>query len=142
MHYVFLGAELGGRVEDPQCYDDTGRILYERVAETGSFHAGVDRLVIGANKFKVAVMCTEKDPLDCHRFLLISRYMANRVGATVRHLHADGRVESQSEAEVRLRKLWDLSQADFFADDDQQLNRAYEFQSKKAAYRLSSIEDL
>src|SRR5215475_13186783 len=70
--YVFLGAELGGRRDDPALYID-GRIDFDRVAATDSFRAGLDRVEAGAARHRIALMCAEREPLDCHRFLLVSR---------------------------------------------------------------------
>ena len=33
--YLFMGDELGGRPADRSCYDDTGRVVYDKVAERG-----------------------------------------------------------------------------------------------------------
>ena len=68
VRYVYLGNELGGRSEDPVCYED-GRIRYDRVAATESFRSGLARVVDGAARHRIALMCAEKEPLDCHRTL-------------------------------------------------------------------------
>ena len=71
MRYVYLGRELGGRSDDLDCYED-GRIRYDRVAATESFKSGLARVVQGAAKHRIALMCAEKEPLDCHRTLLVA----------------------------------------------------------------------
>ena len=75
--YVFLGRELGARSDDPTCYEG-GKVQYDRLAATATFHDGMARLLEGATREDVAVMCTERDPLDCHRTLLVARQLVAR----------------------------------------------------------------
>lgn len=96
IRYVFLGAELGGRPPEPEFYDSRGHVRYDLVAATERFQAGLDRLVTGAARYRVAIMCSEEDPARCHRRLLVTRALTGR-GADVRHIRGDGRVESEAE---------------------------------------------
>ena len=97
IEYVYLGGEIGGRPADRSCYDEEGRVLYERVAETDAFDDGIRSLMHQADQCCVALMCTEKDPLDCHRTLLVSHALASR-GVAVRHMLADGSLEDHDAA--------------------------------------------
>jgi uncharacterized protein (DUF488 family) len=98
IRYLFLGESLGGRPEGNDLYDEAGHVLYNRVALTDFFRGGVDRLKKGIQSFRVAIMCSEEDPTVCHRFLLVTRVIADE-GIEVRHIRGDGSVES--EAAVR-----------------------------------------
>lgn len=91
VRYTFLGQELGGRPEGDEFYDAEGHVLYDRLAESPLFLAGIERLEKGVRDFRVAIMCSEENPADCHRFLLVSRVLAER-GIDVRHIRADGRI--------------------------------------------------
>lgn len=102
--YVYLGRELGGRPVDRECYDDEGRVLYDRVAATETFRSGLERVVDGAARFRIALMCAEKEPLHCHRTLLVAHELERR-GVGVAHIHADGRMESHDDAMDRLIDL-------------------------------------
>ena len=93
--YVYLGKELGGRPEDPACYVD-GRVDYERVARTALFEEGMRRLAEDAGKYRVALVCAEKDPADCHRALLVGREAQQR-GWMVNHILADGGLATQND---------------------------------------------
>jgi len=104
--YAYLGNELGGRSEDRSCYRD-GRVCYSRVAETESFRNGLDRIVNGAAKFRIALMCAEKEPLDCHRTLLVAQSLDKR-GINVEHIHASGKLEPHKDAMDRLLKFHKL----------------------------------
>jgi uncharacterized protein (DUF488 family) len=97
--YVYLGAELGGRPEEPALRRD-GKPDYAAMAQTESFARGIARLLDGAARHRIALMCAERDPLDCHRFRLLARALAAR-GEEVAHILADGTIESQDAAEAR-----------------------------------------
>jgi uncharacterized protein (DUF488 family) len=94
--YVFLGKELGARSDDPSCYED-GKVQYDRLAKTPLFESAIKRILIGSQKHRVALMCAEKEPLECHRTILVARHLV-AAGAEVKHILADGRLESQGEA--------------------------------------------
>ena len=70
--YAWLGRELGGRPDDPACYEDGG-LRYDRLAQTALYRQGIARVLRGAAEHRLALMCAEKDPLHCHRALLVSR---------------------------------------------------------------------
>ena len=98
--YLYLGRELGGRPDDPACYED-GRIRYDRVARTERFREGIDRVARGPANDRIALMCAEKEPLDCHRTLLVGQALHER-GMDVEHIHADGGLEPHPGAMDRL----------------------------------------
>lgn len=97
--YVYLGKELGGRPKDPALLKD-GKPDYSAMAQTDGFQAGMGRLLEGAKTYRVALMCAERDPIDCHRFLLIARQLAAR-DIPVAHILASGDVEPQADTESR-----------------------------------------
>lgn len=95
LDYVPMGESLGGRPRDPGCYDDEGHVLYRRVSESATFKQGIDRLLQGIEKYRVAIMCSEENPEGCHRRLLVARVLIDQ-GVAVLHLRADGRVEPET----------------------------------------------
>lgn len=95
--YVWLGASLGGRPEADDLYDADGHVRYDLVARTDGFRSGLDRLLDGASRFTVAMMCAEEDPTACHRRLLVTRVLESEGTATVAHLSGDGRVETEAD---------------------------------------------
>jgi uncharacterized protein (DUF488 family) len=99
--YVYLGAELGGRPNDPALLSN-GRPDYGRMAATPGFQAGLDRVIDGARRYQIALMCAEREPRECHRFLLVSPHLVTR-GVTIRHILADGAIEPHEATEVRGR---------------------------------------
>jgi uncharacterized protein (DUF488 family) len=61
--YLYLGKELGGRT-------------HERPSTPESFRAGLDRVVAESARHRIALMCAERDPLDCHRLMLAREGLA------------------------------------------------------------------
>lgn len=92
--YIYLGRELGGRPNYPTFYDADGYVLYYLIAQSSQFQRSVTNLIERAKKFKIAIMCSEEDPTECHRHLLIGRVLADG-GIQVLHIRADGRVQSE-----------------------------------------------
>jgi len=101
MQYLFLGDRLGGRPQDVDLIDGAGRQDYSRLAEDERFRAGLDRVVEGAARRRVCLLCSEEDPARCHRGFLIGRELARR-GVDVRHIRHDGSLEPQSDLARRL----------------------------------------
>ena len=90
--YVFLGAELGGK---------RAGISHAEIARSEPFRRGLDRLREGAAQYRVAFMCAEREPLDCHRTILVARHL-KASDLAIRHILADGSVEEQDSVERRL----------------------------------------
>lgn len=130
--YVFLGAELGARSDDPSCYDH-GKVQYDRLARTDLFQQGLARLKEGMKNYRLALMCAEREPLDCHRTILVARCLA-ALGVDVAHIHADGRIESHTDALNRLVRAFKLQEHDMFRSHDELLAEAYRLQEERIAY--------
>lgn len=94
--YVFLGAELGGRPPEPDLYDSDGHVLYSAVAKTERFNSGLQRLLAGADRYRVAMLCSEEDPIHCHRRLLVGRVLVNR-GIAIAHIRGDGSIVREKD---------------------------------------------
>ncbi len=132
--YVFLGCELGARSTDPACYFE-GRVQYDRLAKTELFRRGLDRVEEGVRKHRIALLCAEKEPLDCHRTILVSRYLRLR-GVVVRHILEDGTVEDHDAAIERLMRLLRIPNVNCFKSPQDRLAVAYEIQGAKIAYKV------
>ncbi len=138
--YVFLGRELGARRDEAECYVDD-QADYERITTMTAFTSGLDRLERGANDHTIALMCAEKDPLDCHRMVLVSRELARR-GWSIAHILADGELESQADAERRLVRKMDVRRTLFEPKltAEELIHRAYSKRAEQIAYRTEREE--
>lgn len=130
--YVYLGKELGARREEAACYDGN-RVDYERVADSSLFLHGLDRVQDGCAHFRIALLCAEKEPLDCHRTQLVSRRLEER-GVPVIHIHADGGLETHAEALERLLDKLGLLREDIFRTREEIAAEAYRRQGRRMAY--------
>ena len=109
VRYVYFGDDLGGRPTDPACYKD-GRVCYNRAARTASFRRGLDGLLTEAASHRVAVMCSESEPLNCHRTLLVAQAL-DESGVVVEHVRADGSLASHEAVIDDLLAKHNLSEA-------------------------------
>ncbi len=97
--YLFLGLELGGKPKDPIFYDDEGYVLYWKIAESELFRHAIQRVRTGIASYTVALLCSEEDPLHCHRRLLIGRVLRG-LGVDLFHIRGSGLVQTESELEA------------------------------------------
>jgi uncharacterized protein (DUF488 family) len=130
--YVFLGKELGARSDDPTCYRD-GKVQYDRLADTALFQQGMNRVREGAAKYRVALMCAEKEPLDCHRTILVARHIVP-MGLDVKHILGNGQLEEHAEALGRLVRQLHLPEGDMFSKQDEVFQEAYRLQGERIAF--------
>lgn len=131
MEYVFLGAQLGARSDNPACYKN-GKIQFDLLSQEALFQQGLTRLKKGMGKYRIALMCAEKDPLVCHRTILVARQLRREF--TIRHILADGAIESCAAAEMRLLNRLKI-QPDMVSDENKCIERAYNSQGQKIAYQ-------
>jgi uncharacterized protein (DUF488 family) len=134
--YVFMGAELGGRPKGENFYCD-GVADYEKMAEQENFRHGLDRIIKGATQHRIALLCSEHDPLQCHRCLLVGRELSKR-SYKVRHVLSDASIQDHEILEERLLQLTRRTASDMFLSRDLQLVAAYREWSRKIAYSVSS----
>ncbi len=96
LNYLFLGEELGGQPEEEQFYDQDGYVLYSRISETDPFVQAICRVEKGISKYRLALLCSEENPSECHRHLLVGRVFHER-GLEVIHIRGDGSQQTYLE---------------------------------------------
>ncbi|MCX7045807.1 MAG: DUF488 domain-containing protein [Candidatus Sumerlaeota bacterium] len=138
--YVFLGKELGARSDNPDCYRE-GKVQYDRLAQEPGFAEGIQRVKEGMLRYRIALMCAEKDPLDCHRALLVARHLIT-AGIPIFHILADGSLESHQAMESRLLAACKLPEGDLFTDREEFLAEAYLIQCERVAYQDETMDQL
>lgn len=136
--YMHFAKEFGARQADPALLDDEGKVDFEKVRCSQNFRYGIERLWQGINKgFTIALMCSESDPFNCHRFSMISVAL-EKVGFNVQHILKDKTVRTNSQLENQLLKKYDkkLPKPDLFnsVSIDEQLQIAYRLRNKEIAY--------
>jgi len=130
--YVFLGRELGARSPDPDVWQD-GRVSFAQLARTPLFRQGLARVGEASRQRRVALLCAEREPLECHRTILVCRAL-RAPDLDIFHILASGELESHAETERRLLARHGARQADLFGDA-LPLESAYDRCAARIAYR-------
>lgn len=95
IRYLYLGDALGGRPACEDQYDEDGHALYDSMAREPAFDEAIERILRGAAEHRIALLCSEGKPDECHRRLLVGRVLTQR-GAELRHILPDGTVRAEA----------------------------------------------
>lgn len=147
IHYFQMGKNFGARPEDKSLYSENGYLDFEKARESENFKVGMESVMKGLKAGNhVALMCTEKDPFDCHRTIMVARGFA-LAGVEVQHIHEDGHLESQQEIDDRLlanlekKKGIDIYQGSLFEESksmEEWLAEAYRLRNEEIGYHLQN----
>ncbi|NMB63522.1 MAG: DUF488 domain-containing protein [Spirochaetes bacterium] len=129
--YLYLGKELGPRSDNPQHYIN-GKVQYHLLEQSQHFKSGIQKLVSGIQHFTIAIMCAEKDPINCHRSILICKHLPKEIN--IFHILGDSSLEAHSDLEKRLVITHFGDTATLFNTYDELLKQAYLLQAQKIAY--------
>jgi uncharacterized protein (DUF488 family) len=110
--YLFLGVELGGRPSREDHYDERGHARYDLMAEQPAFHDAIERVAHESHKRRLALLCSESQPRDCHRRLLVGKVLAEH-GVPLRHILPNGHVSQEDAVELGVR----YAQATLFGEE-------------------------
>ena len=100
IRYSFMGESLGGRPPEDELYDEEGHVLYGLLARNFRFMQGIEDICIRSELHRIAMMCSEESPENCHRRLLIGRVLREQ-GIETMHIHGSGKVSSDLALEQR-----------------------------------------
>jgi uncharacterized protein (DUF488 family) len=137
MAYLPFGDTLGGRPREAALYRD-GIADYEAMARRPEFRSGLDRLCDAAARQCVCLLCAEREPLDCHRCLLVSRALAER-GINVGHIRHDGAVTPHAAIEQELLADYGEGIDLFSAGQSDRLAAAYRRRARAVGYRAKAV---
>jgi len=137
--YVFLGQELGARSDNPKCYKD-GKVQFDILAKTELFQSGLERIEKGCKNYRISLMCAEKDPIECHRTILVSRRL-KEAGFAVNHILSNAQTESHEALEERMIGMFKLNNGDLFLSPDEIREKAYQRQGDAIAYTMKNDAD-
>jgi uncharacterized protein (DUF488 family) len=137
--YLHFAEEFGARHTDPDLLDEEGKVNFELVRKSWNFKTGVERIWEGIDKgFTIALMCSESEPFDCHRFSMVSIAL-EKDGFDVKHILKDKTIKTNAQLESQLLKKYEkkIPQPDMFQPNitlADQLKVAYRLRNKEIAY--------
>ena len=145
--YAYMGKYFGARPENIELYNEDGYLDFEKVAQSEFFVKGIKNVVLGLSKGNnIALMCTEKDPIDCHRAILVARAFDLK-GINVTHILPDGGLQTQEKLNERLLDMYfpDRAQLSIFnydkvMNDEEKLKIAYRERNKEIGYHLHNMQ--
>lgn len=148
IYYIFMGEEFGARRTDKSLFTFEGYLDFEKVMASSLFISGMERVKSGLGQgYNIALMCTEKDPIDCHRNILVARAF-HRHNFNILNIFENGTTETQQQLEERLlniyfpnrkqKTLLDILEGE--ASIDGLLEQAYRMKNRDIGYR-GRIED-
>ena len=140
--YFWFGNKLGGKYDKIKYCDNQGRVDYEKVAESEKFIEGIKEFEQLIYKYNVCIMCSEKDPMKCHRFLLISRALKEY---NIHHIMPDFTLVKNADLEKRLFDLYgDMRQVSLFDEENAESieELAYRKHGLKTAYVSEKVKEL
>ena len=134
--------EFGARQNDKKFFTD-GCLDFQKFMNSEQFQVGTSKVENLINEgHKLALMCAEKYPQNCHRCIMVARYFSDN-DYLVKNILADGEYQTQADVEkILVNKYFkDAEQFSLFNDESKMINISYELQNKKIGYRLTT-EDL
>lgn len=135
IQYVYLGRELGARRLERESYLGA-QARYELVARLPAFVEGLEGVRRRLETQRLALLCAEKDPITCHRTILICRHLRSDA-IDIRHILHDGSTEGTDQIESRLLDAVGLPSADLFRSRAELIEEAYDLQGKRIAFTES-----
>ena len=146
IYYRNYAKEFGARQKNPNYHSPDGYLDFERFAQSAPFQEGVKKIIDSINQdYTIAFMCSEKEPINCHRAILVARAFYN-LGYPIMHLLPDSGIETQADLEKELLNQYfpnrnQLSLFQSFDDNsDNLINEAYRLQNAKIGYKMTESE--
>jgi uncharacterized protein (DUF488 family) len=143
INYTFSGRYFGARPQNIDLYNQEGHLDFEKVRQSSDFRKGIDNVFLGLSQdHRIALMCTEKDPIDCHRAILVARAFEMQL-IYAKHILPDGRILTQQQLnEQLLHKYYpDRRQLSLFnyqkeMNEQEYLTKAYIKRNKEIGYYI------
>jgi uncharacterized protein (DUF488 family) len=140
IRYMFLGRELGARRTERESYRDK-QARYDLICRLPAFQEGLERLRRGMASERMCLLCAEKDPITCHRTVLVCRHLRSEP-INIRHILEDGTLETTEQAESRLLDIAGLPPTNLFQGRSELIEEAYDIQAQRIAYTDSEASQI
>ncbi len=144
--YRNYAREFGARQDNPEYRTPTGYLDFSKFSKSAPFLEGVDKICKSMQQgYRVAFMCSEKNPINCHRAILVSRTF-HELGYHVKHLLPEGSYITQTDLEQELLDLYypERFQLSLFQpsslSESYYIDKAYQLQNEKIGYVMAESE--
>lgn len=144
IQYAFMGNYFGARQEDRSLYTSEGYLDFDKVRKSARFQLGLHSVVKGIKSGnKIALMCTEKEPIECHRAIMVARTFFE-IGIDVQHILQNKELQSHAELNRQLLDIYypDRYQISLFSEknrsEEENLIEAYKLQNRKIGYHIQN----
>ena len=138
--------EFGARQENKEFYNDKGFLDFNLFSKSQQFNNGIDKIKKAQDmKYVVCLMCAEKDPINCHRTILIARNL-DKQRFNVKHILATEELCEQCEIDKRLLEKYypNRSQISLFNEnnltDSEAIENAYQLKNEEIGFRMEDEE--
>jgi len=135
IRYMSFAEEFGARRKEPEAYT-ANHVDFQKVMNLPVFLKGVERVKNGIEKgYKIALMCTEKNPEDCHRFSLVSRGLKKKANIDAVHILFNGQIQTTEQIEEKI-----LSQNNILNDlflGDNSIEKVYQIIENHIAFTVN-----
>lgn len=137
--YEYYGDRIGGRHTEPDLLFEDGTVNYEKVRKQPKFQTAIDDLIdLIKQTNRICLMCSEKKPQHCHRFVLISRELQDR-GIHVIHIIPSVDVISNKKLEGDLfHEMFDMAQSNLISHSKPNLDDFYQKLNRSIGYQAES----
>ena len=134
IEYLFLGKELGARPEYKDYYVNN-KVSFDKLKSSTSFKKGISRLIEEAKNKDIAIMCSEKEPVNCHRSILVSRVLEEE-GIEVKHIINKTEILDRVDFEEKLLEKFKIQKTLFDTESSRKtnINEAYKKQEQIISY--------
>lgn len=143
--YRNYNSEFGAR-QDDKTYYPNGYLDFSMFTRSKVFLDGMQKIINAIPLgYKFVLMCSEKDPINCHRTIMVGKAFSDN-GISVSHILSDGHIITQSDIEARLLDMYypDRDQLALFGEQlsaEEMIENSYKFQNEKIGYRINNSEE-
>jgi len=134
--YIYLGNELGGRPKDA-FFLENGTVNFEKLIASETFISGIHRLLQEMDFHRMVILCSEREPIDCHRAVVISHYLHKKIGIEIRHILYNGTLEDHRDTEKRILEVTNIKPTLFNPNPsfDILIDEAFRIRAQEIAYK-------
>ena len=138
VNYANMGKYFGARQTQKEYYSQEGYLDFELFRESDLFQIGLNTTLKLLENSNVLLLCMERDPIDCHRAIMVGRgFELSRI--KVNHILFDSTIITQDELNHRLLDKYfpARDQLSLFSNqekDNELLIKAYRNRNKEVGY--------